>query len=691
MRLIRQLLVRSLPVLACFLLPLTCKAKLAVEVEAISGPVPQYGIFELTFRHENDYERPFFDVSITLKLTSPSGDIYEIPGFHYGSSSGPRIEVRKSGGGHGEGRKVIYHFDRHDLWKARFAPMEEGVWRYGWEFTNHRGERVSGKGKFACARGSSRGFLRVCPRDPFKFVFGDGSLFIGVGMQECWGDGSGTGSALADMSMEGPFRPDRPAAWGKLPDKGPLAPGPSMNPQNGDVYFRTFADCGFNLFRFSQSNCSFPLYADLDNYLVQEAVMSDEILIHARKYGFSIVYGLFGYQDAAARNPEDRETMEKVKRFIAYSVARWGAYVDIWEFLNEQKAEADWYRELAPFLRAADPYEHPITTSWERPELEGIEINAPHWYQWLDGTNRRKNREIALDTDRITAEKAQEWKKHGKPVIVGEAGNYTDPKKREKGELLSEVGGVWDPESALRMRIRNWTGLFNSISFIYWVTSYAKDGHFMNIWIGPRERQYVRAMRDFGSFLDKGVEPFEVSHSKPLEVRAYGLASDSVTAVYFHHFATHDEVLRGLEVTVPVPAADQAYWYSPADAAIVGRVSIKGGEIDLAVPPFREDLALLITAKGPPDIDRDGMPNDIDQDDDNDGVADADDAFMLDPSEWADPDRDDIGNNLDADDDGDGIPDDNNANGVPDFEELDMDSDGLPRHGAVPWDPFPRQ
>ena len=46
-----------------------------------------------------------------------------------------------------------------------------------------------------------------------------------------------------------------------------------------------------------------------------------------------------------------------------------------------------------------------------------------------------------------------------------------------------------------------------------------------------------------------------------------------------------------------------------------------------------------------------------DADDDNDGVADSEDAFPLVSTETLDTDGDGIGNNTDTDDDGDGISD----------------------------------
>lgn len=79
----------------------------------------------------------------------------------------------------------------------------------------------------------------------------------------------------------------------------------------------------------------------------------------------------------------------------------------------------------------------------------------------------------------------------------------------------------------------------------------------------------------------------------------------------------------------------------------------------------------------------------MDPDDDNDGVPDTSDAFPLDPEEWADLDGDLIGDNMDADIAATGLGDDKNHNGLPDFQEMDFDGDGVPRANAIPWDAFP--
>jgi len=121
--------------------------------------------------------------------------------------------------------------------------------------------------------------------------------------------------------------------------------------------------------------------------------------------------------------------------------------------------------------------------------------------------------------------------------------------------------------------------------------------------------------------------------------------------------------------------------------------------------------AFALNPSGSVDTDGDGKPDELldtyllkwfnttnllieDLDDDNDGIIDTEDAFALNPSEWADNDGDRIGDNADADDDNDeysdetekqagtdpfdvlDIPNDNDADGMLDYIDADIDNDG---------------
>jgi hypothetical protein len=652
---------------------------LKVEASRNARTLPRWVVFEITFRHDQPYKDPFFDVTVDATFTSPAGKTHRVGGFFYGSTEKPHIRNIQPAGPQGGRARAEYSFDKADTWKARFVPGEVGKWTYAWTFANAAGGRASGAGEFQCVEGRRplHGFVRQDPKSPMRWVFDDGSPYFPIGFQDGWFDAKGLGTVLASSAMEGPFRPDRQGR-SALPPGAMFKPGPAPNPQNADVQFRRFSRCGFNIMRFSQQNFSYTIMPSLDAIGIQESIMTDELLARMRAYGFRVMYGLFGYMKVAADHPEDAAAMEKVKRLVKYSVDRWGAYVDIWEFLNEQKAEARWYEILTPYLKSLDPYHHPVTTSWERPELEGIDLCAPHQYVGIN--------ELGCDMQILGA--AGKWKSFGKPVIVGEAGNSVGRATPEK-PWPPGVGGVWDPTSALRMRIRNWAGLMNEISFIFWNTSYAKDGHFMNLWIGPREREYVRAMQDFAYALGRGLKMVPVTVSDKTAVRAWAVAGDRRAGAYLHHFKDHASPVKGLTVTLDVPAAGKAYWYSTETAAILGKADAPAGRQTFTAPDFTVDLALLVTPDGCPDIDKDGLPNDADPDNDNDGVPNERDAFPLEPEEWADKDGDLIGDNLDADVDADGIGDDLNKNGIPDCEELDIDGDGVPRTGAVPWDAFP--
>ena len=76
------------------------------------------------------------------------------------------------------------------------------------------------------------------------------------------------------------------------------------------------------------------------------------------------------------------------------------------------------------------------------------------------------------------------------------------------------------------------------------------------------------------------------------------------------------------------------------------------------------------------DTDHDGIPNNQDEDDDNDGVNDEDDVAPLDPNEHTDTDGDGAGDNADEDDDNDGVPDEHDDLPKNPNETIDTDKDG---------------
>jgi cytochrome c peroxidase len=116
-------------------------------------------------------------------------------------------------------------------------------------------------------------------------------------------------------------------------------------------------------------------------------------------------------------------------------------------------------------------------------------------------------------------------------------------------------------------------------------------------------------------------------------------------------------------------------------------VNVSAGELDDLVAYLLQIDDLEPVAVSSIDNDGDLLLNQFDDDDDNDGVADADDLFPLDAGEFADNDADGIGDNRDLDDDNDGISDedenagdpltDSDNDGIFNRFDLDSDNDGL--------------
>jgi outer membrane protein assembly factor BamB/DNA-binding MarR family transcriptional regulator len=132
-----------------------------------------------------------------------------------------------------------------------------------------------------------------------------------------------------------------------------------------------------------------------------------------------------------------------------------------------------------------------------------------------------------------------------------------------------------------------------------------------------------------------------------------------------------------------------------------GYAEINGLNVSFHYPQSRAGEIILITitlsdgegsdnesikisiAEEQPDYDNDGIPDSIDEDDDNDGYTDENDQFPLDPSEWLDTDLDGIGDNADLDDDNDGYNDENDQFPLDPSEWQDTDGDGIGNNADI--------
>jgi hypothetical protein len=137
---------------------------------------------------------------------------------------------------------------------------------------------------------------------------------------------------------------------------------------------------------------------------------------------------------------------EAVFRYHKYVMDRYGAYVSIWELMNEQTAPAAYYHTVIPYVRAYDPYGHLLSTSDPQPALGlDVDITSPHrYFNAYNASLGGLDPGVGYLADDIT-----KWKSAipNKPVLYGEAG-IQNPYN-------------YDP---LGYRIWLWTAFFNEAS-----------------------------------------------------------------------------------------------------------------------------------------------------------------------------------------------------------------------------------
>lgn len=508
--------------------PLATAASAATARPSPNGStVERYGVFELTLRYPTDaLKNPWEDARVTASFTAPSGKQVTIDGFYYDTG----------------------------VYKARFAPTEIG--RYTYSAT------IQGPTPFAPLAGgfdvvasARKGFVHASSGDPKRLVFADGTLFNGLGLQDCFGPTQPDGDILTTRNFI---------------DVGDVV--------DSDAYFATYARAGFNLLRWSINNCNFPIASrittDGNTYLVNQGKLGDQLLQVATRHGFHVMLTFFmgpPYPDAAT-NPAEQRAIE---RYVDYAMARYGAYTDIWELTNETEPPStpdSWLRFVADYVHQHDPDHRIVTNSNPRDgDWTYLDARSPHWYY----------NEPPVTSVTTMANMIGRFRVNGEPVIFGELGNEDCN---------------WDPTSALRMRLRLWSAFFNGGVVIFWNSSgaknYCKNGA-SNMYLGPEERGYTQVLQDVTANVAAPVTTIPLALSNQ-EVRGWGLSSPTLVLGYLHHFTSHTGAVA-TNVQVAVPFDGTATWIDPATGKVLATAPVQRGTVSLTTPPFAIDLALRIS------------------------------------------------------------------------------------------------
>ncbi len=535
----------------------------AIGVSQNTGSVGKYDVYELAISHQGSYQNPWEDPSITASFQSPSGSVYTIGGFYYDTNT----------------------------WKVRFAPREAGAWTWNLTFSNSAGSAVA-NGSFTSTSSSSGGFLRVHPGNPYVLITeADGKPFYPLGLNDVISDWTGPAGS-----------PDGSIATDWVLSSNPALPAQVVSI---DTYFNTFGTAGLNMFRF---NGEFLIdIADFNTkttgknlYSVSLGKQRDELAVALHKANFKALWAFLAIPDSfvPAWDISDPTKRSALLKYHQYVINRFAAYVDIWELANERFGMTQAYIDtVTSYIKANDPYSHPITTSYSpNPPQAVFTVADTHLYfdtpsldldyQLVSGTYGTTN------TRASTPNKVQIW---------GEVGNRCP------------ING--NDAANERFRIMVWTGFFNQAFIVPWHNSSGASSAcaagLTNLYIGPAQRTHASVFRKYVSDFDPLATP--VSFNVSAGQRGYAMGSSTDLGAYLIQTQSHTTVLSGATVTVNVGSAGMTgQWINPQDGSIISTFSPAAGTQTLGIPAYTTDIVLRIkgTSGAPPpspcDLDGDG-------------------------------------------------------------------------------------
>ncbi len=502
-------------------------------ITAQRNVVERNSLFEIDIlQDESSYANKYADINVHALIIDPKGKEYRIQAFYYD----------------------------HEHWKLRFTPNITGLWK--WKIEGAISPQKIGT--FLVINSTDIGFISLSKTDAKLFTDESGSIFIPIGIQTC----------VNDLNQDG----DPLNQWPLNTDIRVVSSHDGSYPTTSfESFLETHEKSGFNIFRWGDSNCSFQLWDLLSEkgnvYKINNGTYLDKMFRMLREHNQHIWMSLLSFSLPFDTTLPLHKQQDILRSYIDYIVARYASYVDVWELTNEIRLPDSLVVYMAQYLRSIDPYKHPITTSWEKPHLDEIEIISFHWYpgecnEYCEEDYRRQ---------------FLPFESYKKPIVVSEQGNSY---------------GSWDEYSGIRYRMRLWINFFEKNSFIVWGMPSKlfenKDGP-SNIYIGPLERKYVevfsKTIADIGDSLVK-----HTATSSNEKDTVYSIKSGNIIYGYISRRVIHP-IEQPSEISVEIPGRSEIQWIDPATGSVLNSETINLKRSVITTPIFSSDIVFKIVEK----------------------------------------------------------------------------------------------
>ena len=435
-------------------LGMVCAKALAIGQPVLSSEsVPRGAKLEISIALDATFDNPFDpeQVEVVCEIRTPDGRRERLPAFFH-------TPVQLAGDGRLEGYGPAG-------WRVRYTPRVAGTHIYTIRARDRNGAAETPQGTFRCTDADFGGWVRVSKSQPLALEWGSGKPFVPIGFNLFHRARLGQAyphrrlatlqryvTRLADAG--GNFVRLRMDSWWLAIEctadeaTGHLGPG-FYNQRVCDEVDRIYQlaeDRGIQIM-----HCLYNA-----NGMVNRSAAKGSATPWRRPYAFFLEEN-GGSCDEITDFWTDEEAIKRTRMRLRYCVARWGYSPSCmaWEFWNELVLRQDlmneqvgWHRDMARFLRALDPWEHPITNSlmpkdfdrhdplWRLPEMDIVQY---HSY---------RGRELPGYMAEVAAEAVRRWRK---PFFFGECGIIHEDR--------SQGAYAYDPDG-LHLHNGLWAPLF---------------------------------------------------------------------------------------------------------------------------------------------------------------------------------------------------------------------------------------
>ncbi len=377
-------------------------------VQPSAAEVPRFERVEIRFRLPDRYLDPFDEEEISVEglFEAPDGTETRVDGFFFLD----HYRVQDANG------EQVIPLGRPG-WAVRFAPMQEGEYRYRIRVRDRWGSAEWGPGTLRAGPARSPGFVRVSAHDPRFLEYSDGTFFFPIGhnirstfdtrhdTRFPWEHREQTGTAayrgfFESMSAAGSnFVEVWMASWSLGLEWTPVRPG-----YRGIGWFNLRH--AWELDRVVDWAEELGLHINL--VIHNHGKFSDWVDAEWEANPFNVANG--GYLRRPEQYFTDRRAKDAFRKLMRYIIARWGSSraVFSWELWNEldltgsrgqsprvhqASTTVDWHAEMGRWIRERDPYgklmgshvsgdyrrQHPDLLRLE--EIDFMPINAYHGEQ----------------------------------------------------------------------------------------------------------------------------------------------------------------------------------------------------------------------------------------------------------------------------------------------------------------------